>query len=97
MKTLHTPGPWHVTTALSGKRAIAQSKDLYSVAIIEQWRGEESEANAPAPELLQLAKHIIAMEDDAHFCEHPEWAAIVKQAFEVTEKATGEKESNHVG
>lgn len=57
----------------------------------------EAEANArliaAAPELLELAKHIIAMEDDAYFCEHPEWAAIVQQAFETFEKATGEKET----
>lgn len=27
-----------------------------------------------------LRQHILAMKDDAHFREHPEWAAIVEEA-----------------
>lgn len=43
-------------------------------------------------DLLELARHIIAMKDDAHFNEHPEWESIVKQAENVvlnTEETDG--------
>jgi hypothetical protein len=32
---------------------------------------------------MKLAQHIMAMADDAHFVEHPEWGEIVKEAKEV--------------
>lgn len=92
-----------IGTALGGKYKIARCPYVVTGNDkgIDDREMREAEANArliaSAPELLELAKHIKAMEDDAHFCEHPEWAAIVQQAFEVIEKATGEKESNHVG
>lgn len=36
------------------------------------------------PKLLALAQHILAMADDAHFNEHPEWQEIVAEAQVAT-------------
>ena len=30
--------------------------------------------------IRKLANHVLAMETDAHFCDHPEWAEIVADA-----------------
>ncbi len=58
----HTPGPWFLATSMSGKKAIAQEADMYSIALIETWRAEH-EANAKliaaAPELLSVANDIL--------------------------------------
>lgn len=60
--TKHTPGPWFVATSMSGKMAIAQKEDMYSVALIEKWRAEH-EANAKliaaAPELLEALQSVL--------------------------------------
>ncbi len=40
--------------------------------------------------MSDLAKHILAMADDAHFVMHPEWAEIVKEAEHELALARGE-------
>lgn len=60
--TKHTPGPWFVATSMSGKMAIAQKEDMYSIALIEKWRAEHG-ANAKliaaAPELLEALQSVL--------------------------------------
>lgn len=46
---------------------------------------------ATAPQGLALAEHIMAMKDDAHFSDHPEWNEIVKEAEAFFAKATGKE------
>ncbi|HUS02944.1 MAG TPA: hypothetical protein VMY77_14500 [Chitinophagaceae bacterium] len=41
---------------------------------------------------IQLANHIIAMEKDAHFIEHPEWNEIVKDAKAALESYNSEED-----
>jgi hypothetical protein len=42
---------------------------------------------ATAPALLELARHIVAMADDAYLDGHPEWAELVKKARALVAQA----------
>lgn len=92
----HTPGPWelqHYTNHI-GFSIWAPNAGC----IAERWYPTENndtpiEANArliaAAPELLALAKHILAMETDPYFQGHPEWEAFLNEAKAAENKAEG--------
>lgn len=93
----HSPGPWKVEpytdlTTRDGERIRAADGLLI---LNEVWGNslETCDANArliaAAPELLALAKHILALETDPYLQGHPEWEAYLNEAQAAVWKAEG--------
>lgn len=98
----HTPGPWKVncdpdvtsdvwTDRPNGTRqfiSICPDVKLLGRELTHQkWRSN-ARLIAAAPELLKIAQHIAAMENDAFLMEHPEWVAIAEESRAAITKAT---------
>jgi hypothetical protein len=95
MQTKFTPGPW----ILNGDTEI-YSKNLSrgNIAKVRCLTFGPAECSLPertanakliatSPDLAALALHIHAMHDDAYLTGHPEWVAIVEEAWACLEKA----------
>ena len=81
----HTKGPWtndkESTKAIETIRANGKW-----VADVVQGNGDIVSAS---PDLLELAKHIMAMKNDSYLDAHPEWAEICQEAEKCFSKAEG--------
>lgn len=102
----HTPGPWYVDPALcSYQGCIAISDAGCAIAHVEtpaldlqEENAEQMQADAignarliaVAPELLELANHITAMEGDSYLEGHPKWEGIFHEAQSIIKKVEGE-------
>jgi hypothetical protein len=73
-----TPGPWRYARGF-GHWEICRSGEPADYIGTASGRAD-ARLIATAPALLELARHIVAMADDAYLDAHPEWAEIVKKA-----------------
>jgi hypothetical protein len=85
MTTKHTPGPWAAEPQLTpdGRMGAAWNivaDDWPAVAVAEVRREADALLISAAPKMLDLARHVVAMADDAYLIGHPEWGAIVAEA-----------------
>ncbi len=80
-----TPGPWAAEPQLTpdGRMGAAWNivaDDWPAVAVAEVRREADALLISAAPKMLDLARHVVAMADDAYLIGHPEWGAIVAEA-----------------
>ena len=91
----HSKGPWRVVfwskIASSDEKVVAECYKDSSGSVLQRPRtDEENHANcsliAAAPDLLELANHILAMDGDPYLLGHLEWSEIMEEARTIVEK-----------
>ena len=81
----HTPGPWAAEPPLTPDGRMGDAWNIIAIAwplvpVAEVRRAANARLIAAAPAAVELARHVVAMADDAHLIGHPEWGAIVTEA-----------------
>ena len=93
----HTPGPWGTNELFYAVIPILTVSahgihGMDCLATVDGRDREERRANArliaSAPDLLALARHILAMADDAYLTGHPEWQASVEEAQNIQKRVS---------
>ena len=80
-----TPGPWAAEPQLTPDGLMGGAWDIIAmdwpaVPLAEVRQEADARLIVAAPAAVALARHVVAMADDAYLIGHPEWGAIVAEA-----------------